>query len=339
VIATIIIAVIVDMREVFHILLLLTSLFAFAANFDYIIKVQNGSIRKAGSSIAHIGFALILCGALISMSRSNVISRNTSTVDLSQLGKDFSNNENIMLSRGDTVSMGDYFVTYHNKEQKGFDHYYKIDYLTKDASGFKKEFTLEPLLQNNPRMGLIAEPSTRHQIHRDIYTHVTYAPVKKDEESESTVKSLSMASGDTVFTSSARLILLGLDKDLDRERFHLKDSDLAVAAVILVTDMKGHTDTATPIYAIRGNYLIPEPAVMKETGIKLNFTAIDTQSGKIGIELTETPKEKDFVVMRAIIFPGINVLWMGAIIMMIGSILAIIERRKRTSQSGSKSSN
>jgi cytochrome c-type biogenesis protein CcmF len=334
VLGTIAIAVVMEIKEVFHILLLLTSLFAVAANFDYILKILDGKYRKAGASVAHIGFALILCGAMISMSRSNVISRNTSTVDLSQLGKDFSNNENIMLSRGDTLSMGDYFVTYHDHVQKGFDHYFMIDYLSKDEKGFKKEFTLEPLVQNNPRMGLIAEPSTHHQIHRDIYTHVTYAPVKKEEdESETSVKSVSMATGDTLFTNSARLVLIGLDKEIDRERFHLKDSDLAVAAVILVTDMKGHSDTAYPIYAIRGNYLIPEPAEVKETGIKINFTGIDTESGKIGLELTESPKKKDFIVMRAIIFPGINVLWMGAIIMMIGSALAVIERLRKAKQS------
>lgn len=327
---TISIAVLMEVTEVFHILLLFASLFAAVSNLDYLIRIQHGKLKKGGASIAHVGFALIMLGALISMSKSTVISQNRSTVDLSQLGKDFSNNENIMLYRGDTVSMGDYFVTYKDEELKGIDHYFEIEYLEKDNGNYKKAFSLKPLVQNNPRMGLLAEPSTRHQVHRDIYTHVTYAPVKKDADQTSS-KTLTMKQGDTVFVTTARLVFEKIEQETDKEKYHLKDSDIVVSAVIHVTDMTGKTKTVRPIYAIRGSYIIPEPAELMEEGMKFNFTAIDTQTGKITLELTEKTKQKDFVVMRAIIFPWINILWTGSILMMIGSILAILERRKKRS--------
>ncbi len=334
ILASIAIAFLMEITELFHILLLFSSLFAAAANTDYIFKVQGGKLKKAGSSVAHVGFALIMLGALISMSKSTVISQNRSTVDLSQLGKDFSNNENIMLYRGDTVPMGDYYVTYKDEEEKGIDHYFEIEYLEKKGETYTPAFSLHPLVQDNPRMGLLAEPSTRHQIHRDIYSHVTYAPVKKKGD-ETTTKTMTMKQGDTVFVSTARLIFERIEQETDRERFHLKDSDIAVSAVIHVTDMKGETTTAKPVYSIRGSYIIPEPAELPEYGMKLNFTAIDTETGKITLELTEQVKQKDFIVMRAIVFPWINVLWIGSILMMIGSILAILERRKKSSASAS----
>jgi len=33
--------------------------------------------------------------------------------------------------------------------------------------------------------------------------------------------------------------------------------------------------------------------------------------------------KKEFIIMKAIIFPGINILWTGCILMIIGSLLAI----------------
>lgn len=317
--------------QAFHILLLLASLFAFIANLDYLLRILNGKVSKAGASIAHAGFALIVCGALVSMSKSNVISRNNSNIDLSKLGTDFSNNENIMLTRGDTVEMGDYLVTYTAKEKKGIETFFNIEYLEKEESSLTKAFTLNPLVQNNPRMGLLAEPATHHQIHRDIYTHVTYAPVKKEQQSAedtgAVAKSFALGRGDTVFTSTARLVMIDLDKNVDRRVYNLKETDLAVAAVIEVTDIRGNTKIAKPVYVIRGTYIIPEPAVLPEFGMKLNFNSIDTETGKVGLEVLEKEtREKDFVVLKAIVFPGINILWAGSIIMMLGSILAVIDR-------------
>ena len=41
--------------------------------------------------------------------------------------------------------------------------------------------------------------------------------------------------------------------------------------------------------------------------------------------------KKDFIIMKAIIFPGINILWMGCILMIIGSLLAVRKRIRKNS--------
>jgi cytochrome c-type biogenesis protein CcmF len=81
-------------QEIPYLILFFSTTFAITANLDYIIRVLKGKIPKAGASIAHIGFALILLGAIISTSRSKVISENKSGVDL---GEEFKNNDNILL--------------------------------------------------------------------------------------------------------------------------------------------------------------------------------------------------------------------------------------------------
>src|SRR5205085_2357727 len=139
------------------------------------LKIIKGRFDHAGPSIAHIGFGMILLGAMISTSRSEKISKNQKG-DVEILGKDFSNKENILLQRNDTVQMGDYFITYKGTKKEGVNIFYDIEYLKKDGNGkFIETFTLSPRIQLNQRMGNVAEPDTKHFWTKDIYTHITYA--------------------------------------------------------------------------------------------------------------------------------------------------------------------
>jgi cytochrome c-type biogenesis protein CcmF len=324
-------AIALGMNKPFHYILLFTSLFAIFANADYALRILKGKITKAGSSVAHVGFAMILLGALISTSLSETISSNTSGIDISKLGKDFSNSDNIMLRQDDTLRMGDYYVCYKGKTTAAPNIYYEIEYCSKDAAGnFVHEFTLNPLVQTNPRMGNIAEPDTRHFWHKDVYTHITYADLEQKNNDTAGYKepvTTSMKIGDTLFASNGIVILDGLVKDIDRSLHQLRDSDIAVGADLRIIDINSQIYKAVPLYVIKGNYLMPEEDEVKELGLKFAFTKINTENGKIDITLLEKKaNNKDFIILKAIIFPGINILWIGCLLMAIGTVLAIIQR-------------
>ena len=62
------------------------------------------------------------------------------------------------------------------------------------------------------------------------------------------------------------------------------------------------------------------------------FVEINPEDGKIQISLQEKKSNvRDFIVMQAMIFPYINILWIGCIVMAIGTVLAILERIRKTS--------
>ena len=275
---------------------------------------------------------MILLGSLISTSQSETISINTSSVDVSKLGKDFSNNDNLLLSLNDTLKMGKYFVTYKGKKKEGINVYYAIDYLEKDANGkYKLSFTLNPLVQTNPRMGNIAEPDTRHFLQKDIYTHVTYAELEEENETSSNEfvekSTQSLQIGDSLFATNSIVVLESLLKDIDRKKYNLNDSDIVVAAHLRITDINNKTYFADPLYVIEENYVSPLDAKVEALGLKFSFTKIDIQTGKVEIKLFEKKSnKKEFIVMKAIIFPGINILWLGCFLMIIGSIVAIVNR-------------
>lgn len=331
---TIIGTYIFNFKNYFYIALLFTSTFSITANIDYLIRVIKGNIYKGGASIAHIGFGMLLLGALISTGTSQTISVNTSGTDISKLGDSFNNAENIMMVKGDTLRMGPYFVTYSGKQKRGINIFYKVEYFTKNTDNtYTPEFVLEPLIQLNERMGNSAEPDTRHFLHKDIYTHITYADLENVNEENSSEylkeKSSNIAVGDTLFANNSILIFEGLVKEIDKEKYELTESDLAIGALFKTYNFEMKSSKIMPIFVLRGNQIQSIDATDDLLGIKLSFARLNPETGRIDVELRERKENKrDFIIMKAIIFPGINILWAGCIIMAIGSILAVIQRVK-----------
>ena len=241
--------------NVLFILMLFTTLFAVLANLWYWLSEQKMKTMAAGASIAHVGFGLILLGAFISTSRTQVISLNTSGIDVQGLGDDFKNSENILLFKGDTLRMGEYFVTYRGRKKEGINLLYEVEYLESKNGTFATAFTLLPRVQTNPRMGNVAEPDTKHFLSKDIYSFVTYAELEEPKPEEASMKltaTKTLLPGDSLFAANAIVTFVGFDKNVDKEANKLIDSDIAVAAVLEVIDVNGRKTEVRPLYVIRG---------------------------------------------------------------------------------------
>ncbi len=314
-------------------ILFITALFAVFSNVDYWLNILKGKVRKSGAAIAHIGFALIMLGALISTSKKTIISSNTSQRKVSGLGADFDDKKSILLTQGDTLPMGPYLVTYVGKRREGIDVYFDVDYLKLDAA--KKpvfDFRLVPHVQDNPRMGKAPEPATKHYLNRDIYTHVTYADLNVDEnankkEAYASAKNYIGHVHDTIFSSNAIIVIDSLRSDVSEEQYKNDETHLAVTAVLKCLDVKGRVYYARPQFVIQNNVVIPKEDLVNELGLKLVFWKINPDNGTVEITMSERlDNNKDFIVMEAYVFPYINILWLGCLIMAIGTVIAILER-------------
>lgn len=316
-----------------YILLLFAALFAIFANLDYAIRFLKGKMDHTGGSVSHIGIALILLGALLSNAKSQVISKNLLNIDL---GKDFPNNENIMLTKGDTLQMAEYFITYAGKEKEGVNVFYNIDYLKPNfADGtFEKAFRLRPTVQLNPRMGNVSEPATKHFLSKDIYTHVTYADLENLENETTNTeytapKTEQVSAGDTISTSNALIYFEGLSQDVDRSAMGLSNEDIAVGAVLKVVDINKKSYDAYPLFIIKDKVVFAKDVVVDAVGLKIAFTSINPENGKIDLSISEKKDNKrEFIIMKAIIFPQINILWTGCVLLVLGTTMAIRKRFK-----------
>ena len=62
-------------------------------------------------------------------------------------------------------------------------------------------------------------------------------------------------------------------------------------------------------------------------GLRFRVKRIEPANGSVEIELYEDPnKKREFIVLKAMVFPYINILWAGCVIMVLGTILAIVRR-------------
>ena len=230
--------------------------------------------------------------------------------------------------------MSKYFITYSGKEKKGVNVYYNIEYFTADFSAgtLNHAFTLRPTVQLNPRMGNVSEPATRHMLTQDIYTHITYADLEQmgeqnDKDSYLEPVNHSIKAGDTVSTSNSLVYFKGLTQDIDRSKLGLKADDIAAGAMLEVIDINKKSYDITPLFIIKDRIIFSKEVTLDELGLKFSFNKIDPESGKIDIDIFEKKDNKrEFIIMKAIIFPYINILWTGCILLIIGSTVAIRKR-------------
>lgn len=340
VVITVISSFFLKLTNGFFVALLFTSWLAVTANFFYWIKAKKANFKKGGATFAHIGFGLIIMGALISTSKKQVISINTSGKNVESLGKDISNATDILLEQGDTLRMGDYFVTYTGKRKEGNDILFSVLFLHKDTSTRKyvPEFTLNPLIQLNPQMGNVAEPSTKHFINKDIYTHITFADLSMNNENIGgsgfeEPKPHSIGIGDTMFSSNSIVILTALDSHPDKIKYNLKADDIAVGAILKVIDVNDKTYTAEPLYVISNNMIRSIDATIPALGLKFSFLKINPDTHKMDFTIAESKHNaKDFIVLEAVVFPYINVLWLGCLVMILGTVLSIRQRIKKNKE-------
>lgn len=337
-IATVAMAYHLETKKFFLNLLLFTSFFAVIANFDYFIRMLKGKVKKGGAALAHVGFGMIVLGSLLSAGNTDIISKNRTPVNIKFDDNKDANEENVMLIKGDTVLMDPYYVTYTQRRIEDKFVYFDMDYLKVNNQGeYEKQFSLNPFVQLNEQMGNVPEPSTKHFWDKDIFTHITYADLENlDSASQERYRSpdtLNLKVGDSVFISNSILELKSLERKIDKEEYQLNSNDIALGINIEARTLDGQKYVARPIMVIRGNRVFSIDDEIQELGVKISFSGVKPEEDKLSILIAEKNKNGgDFVIMQALVFPYINVLWIGCILMVLGTLVAVVNRLRSKSK-------
>jgi len=328
----------------YHVLLI-SGLFAFFANLDYWLGFLKGRWTTGGMALAHLGFALVLVGALISNAKKEAISTNANFIH-----EDFPSNEHIALDKDSLVSMYPYYVRWEGERTEGNNRLYTVQFYevsgTYNSEDERRKhlvpaFTLEPFIQMNKRMGNVREPSTKHYWDRDIYTYVSYAdlrPIPEDDGSEwMESETIKMQMGDDRLAYNQFMIhadsLKAIDASFDPNTGVFDHLELQIDVTVSELDSVG-------LYPIRLSYFLdhnqpsaPEVDV-PELGIKLQFNRIEDEEGTYSISVWKKKVTEEqpspFILMQAFVFPYINLLWLGSILMGIGTLMAVWKRIYRS---------
>src|SRR5690606_29105679 len=150
--------------------------------------------------------------------------------------------------------------------------------------------------------------------------------------------------GQTVPFDPYMITLSSLEKEVTHPEYESQEGDIAVQARLEIRNKAGIlVDTLKPVFIIREN----QPNFIRDfvphSGLAANFVKIDPATGdmefligerviqdedKYPIRVAEDVPRSDFIVLEAIVFPGINLFWLGSILMMMGFFISIYLRRR-----------
>lgn len=357
--AIIVVAKVYDWK---YMIIVLTGMFTIVANATILVKLlKKSTFKLVGGSLAHIGLGMILIGIMFSSGYSEVISVNVSGLTYSNSWEDEMNKEHVLLWINKPIQMKDYKVIYRGRQKKVVgvpeyvpakilastgkvneataledyktyfkkgdlvqivleeNDYFKIDYLQNEAL----QFSLSPMSQFNEGMGgLISSPDSKIYLNRDLYTYVAAMNDFSDPEWKED-ETYEVSPGEQFHVADFVTYFDGAEVLKELDGYTLQEGDVAVKAKLRILDYDVEK-ILEPTFIIRNNQVGKLPVIDSELGIKISLENILPDQNKFVFKVNQY--QKDYVVMKAIVKPYINVLWIGTLVMLLGFSVAIYRR-------------
>ncbi len=200
--------------------------------------------------------------------------------------------------------------------------FYEVEY-TKSG---KDTFNLFPRLQKNKKMGSVVSPDIKRFAGRDLYSHLSMVPVEEEEREWSKPEEFFVKQGDTIFINDFVTILDEMERITSLPAIKLEPTDIAIRAHIRILG-KEKTYRLHPIYVIKvseGNVVGIVPEVNEDLGISVSLTGIDPKTETFTLQVSTS--QKDYIILKVIEKPMINLLWIGTFLLIIGMTMAIVRR-------------
>jgi cytochrome c-type biogenesis protein CcmF len=311
------------------------AVYAIIANASYIWLGVKGNIKRSGGSVAHVGFGLLLAGILISSSKKEILSYNTSGIPVF-FGNESKEapGENLTLIKGMRTDMGKYWVTYekdsaHPKKPLWF---YYVEF---DAKNGKEKFTLTPnaFVNYKGNEGLMANPDSRHYWDHDVFTYITSLPDPEKNQDTASFTPQSVTVGDTLFYSKGYAVLESLTSRDNIPQPGFNPGDSASVASLKVYAKTGSEYTLQSLLINKsGNYLT-SPDTLTAENLVVQLQKVSGNIAELGIKESNTIMQ--YLTLKAYKFPFINLVWLGTLIMVTGFFIAMF-RRIQTNRSSLK---
>jgi len=354
-----------DVAKPAYIILLVTGVYTVIANGKILIGLLKSSPKLSGGAITHIGVGLILIGILFSAGYSKVVSLNNTGMLISKDASNEFNNENILLFINEPKSMAGYELKYKGERVEAIDYgefvskndlvttakahlmvakrnidlgggeqivkndtveispentFYEIEYT--DDSG--DTFTLYPRAQVNDAMGgLLASPDIKRNLSKDLYTHVSSIRNPTEESEWSEQEEFKVEMNQNFFVNDYVASVEKIERLSEVPGVDLEGSDVAIRADIKVLGEEREY-IAQPLFIIKNNLVGRIPDEVSDLGLRLSLLNVHPEVNQFSIGANT--RQKDWVVLKAMEKPLINVLWIGTLILVIGFAVATNRR-------------
>lgn len=200
--------------------------------------------------------------------------------------------------------------------------FYEVAYVK--AAG--DTFTLYPRIQQNPRMGNVVSPDIKHFASRDLYSHLSAIPLSPDERDWSEVETHSIRQGDTIYINDYVCIFKHVDVLHSVPGVDLGKNDFSIVAHLLLLGPDGAAYPVHPNLVILAEQsasgAIPE--MNEELGVKISLDKVKPETNEFVFSVQTC--QKDYIIIKAIEKPGINILWIGTLLVILGLGMAMFRR-------------
>ena len=146
--------------------------------------------------------------------------------------------------------------------------------------------------------------------------------------------------GDQLEWNDITIRFKGFNKDPIHPYYIAEEGDIAIGAELVLTSKNKLTRILNPVYVIKGSEVHHIDDHDPVSGVLARFTSLDPGTETLTLSLKQLDPtfniyvashvaRTDFVVLEALAFPGINLFWLGACLMLFGVFFSWAQRRKQ----------
>lgn len=208
------------------------------------------------------------------------------------------------------------------------------------ALGDPKAYPAAPMLYLRPGKGGFSLHADVGQLQMKI--RLSEASMEHVFKTEAALKytNFDLKEGSSFEFKGHKILFSKIIKEVQHPSYAPEPGDIAVAAGLEIVAPDGRKASAAPVYLIREN----QPFSIKDEagalGLHFRFENIDPKAGLLTIGVADNPEDQtgipfeiaenaarsDYIVLEAIIFPGINLVWLGSIMMLLGLLFSLWKR-------------
>ncbi len=288
--------------------------------------LRKGGFRLMGGALAHVGLALMILGVLVSSAKKTVISKNIAGIDFGEGFSTQSKMENVLIFQDSSAFVGPYRATFEGTIADPPLTLYQVRFVD-TASG--ESFTLFPSAQVSQQMGLVANPDTWKWWDGDLYVHISAIP-----DTINTATSPSILTSDTFNISPSDTTFIWYGWRVRFRGIYIPSSANGEGnvRVRLRTEWQdtfnGTVFILEPEWHLQDGRVEVVPASSDRHHVQVRLMEILPSEEKIKIVLDQLqPPPRSYIILKAIMFPFINLLWIGAALMISGFLISAMARK------------
>jgi cytochrome c-type biogenesis protein CcmF len=170
-------------------------------------------------------------------------------------------------------------------------------------------------------------PDKQHYLDRDIFTYISYANILDKQRDTSGYKSFPVALHDTIYFSKGIMILDSVLINPSSGKYHFKPNDTALLARVRVLGRDSQQYILSPLLYVKDNMVFHVADTLFAQNLAVELGSV-LNNKKIQLRIKESSDLVPFVSLKVYMFPQINLVWIGVLIMMTGFVISIRNRRK-----------